>query len=212
LGGLPDISHIDDAVVMGCGDTLLIYTDGVTDSRIDEFSGRLEEEGLRQLMCGCPSRYPEAVADYLLRNLGQADDDIALMVVQVATEPSYTGNFDPEPAMVAGLRREMERFAERFSKVELYNLKVMISEMTTNAIRHGARRPGDHFTISWWEEEEFLRVLIENPGPAFSPDPQIDHDTPGGRGIWLVSELADRWGVTCHNSEVQVWAEKHWEK
>lgn len=212
LGGLEDIEHIDDAVAMSCGDTLLLYTDGVTDSRVDEQSGRLEEEGLATLMQRCPSRYPEAVADYLLRNLGDCEDDVAIMAVQIAKKADYCETFDPEPAAVTGLRREMDRFADRFSKQELYNLKVMISEMTTNAVLHGARRPGDHFTLSWWEEEEFLRILIENPGPAFTPEPQIQHDSPGGRGIWLVSELADRWGITCHNAEVQVWAEKHWEK
>lgn len=210
LGSSPNSEYIDDALGLRAGDTLLLYTDGVFRSRLDE--ELLDEAALADLMGNCPSRYPEAVLNYLLKYVEIDGDDIALMAVQVAVKPDFKASFDPQPSLITELRNMMERFADRFSTEEMYNLKVMISEMTTNAIRHGARRPEDNFCLSWWEEEDFLRILIENPGPAFIPEPQIGHDTPGGRGIWLVSELADRWGVTCHNAEVQVWAEKHWKK
>ena len=41
-----------------------------------------------------------------------------------------------------------------------------------------------------------LSVAISDPGPGFRPEVvEPDHEQEGGRGLFLVDQLADRWGV-----------------
>lgn len=90
-------------------------------------------------------------------------------------------------------RRVCEVIAPEFGDGDVDTLRLLVSEVVTNAVRHGgASRPVElHAT---WNSE--VRVEVSDSGEGFTPAPrQGPWDEPGGFGLFLVGQLADRWGV-----------------
>jgi serine/threonine-protein kinase RsbW len=72
-------------------------------------------------------------------------------------------------------------------------LKLLVSEVVTNAVRHGGSAGPVELHASWNSE---IRVAVQDHGDGFSPTPRNGRpDEPGGFGLYLVGQLADRWGV-----------------
>ena len=79
---------------------------------------------------------------------------------------------------------------------------LLVSELVTNAIIHGrtaatieAHRPGDH-----------LRVTVHDNNPGLPPvggQPPLSNES--GRGLQIVSLLAQDWGVETNSHGKAVW-------
>jgi sigma-B regulation protein RsbU (phosphoserine phosphatase) len=85
LGAVARPSLTDAEVVLGPGDVLVLYTDGVTESRTPR--GRLGVDGLSLLLSTCGDLDAEAIAERVLTAAAghgreATDDDIALLVVR----------------------------------------------------------------------------------------------------------------------------------
>ncbi|MFZ3558202.1 ATP-binding protein [Streptomyces sp. BH055] len=94
----------------------------------------------------------------------------------------------------------------------LDDVKVCVSELATNAIRHGSRsRVGGGFLVRVASRDARLRVEVHDSGgndeqPPYVKEPAADVDS--GRGLYLVEALADDWGVQPQDgSGHTVWAE-----
>ena len=79
---------VDQTVTLGPGDTVLFYTDGVTEVR-DRQRRMLGDDGLIDVLRSCAGLPPDAVADRILdasirHARGEPHDDIAMLVVQTA--------------------------------------------------------------------------------------------------------------------------------
>ncbi|MEU5363571.1 SpoIIE family protein phosphatase [Streptomyces sp. NPDC005925] len=89
VGALPDASFTAGATTLGPGDTLLLYTDGLTEARIDAEHTLYDDERLRDFAgdqaCIAPRPLVAAVAA-LLEKLGDGvDDDTALLALGTPT-------------------------------------------------------------------------------------------------------------------------------
>ncbi len=98
----------------------------------------------------------------------------------------------PEGASFA--RRAMVRAAVlwRLDRDLTETALLLVSELTTNAIRHGA----PPVRLSLRLERDRLRVEVTDSSPAL---PELDHPGPdqvGGRGLQIVQLLAARWGAS----------------
>jgi len=87
LGVFEDPTLSDDAVDLGPGDALVLYTDGVTDERRGE--EEFGERRLAEVLAGLAARSAQEIADALLAEVvafrsDQARDDIALLVLRVS--------------------------------------------------------------------------------------------------------------------------------
>jgi anti-sigma regulatory factor (Ser/Thr protein kinase) len=72
-------------------------------------------------------------------------------------------------------------------------LKLLVSEVVTNAVRHGGSDGPVELHASWNSE---IRVAVQDHGDGFTHRPRAEEpDEPGGFGLYLVGQLADRWGV-----------------
>jgi serine/threonine-protein kinase RsbW len=76
------------------------------------------------------------------------------------------------------------------------DVRLLVSELVTNAVRHADIGPGDRIRLVVDVADHTLRVEVHDPGGGFVPSaPEPDPARPSGWGLYLVAELADRWGV-----------------
>ena len=76
--------------------------------------------------------------------------------------------------------------------------RLVMSELVTNAVKHGAENGQDVLRVTIEVFGESLRVEIEQPGrtPDLSPvEPRLYGQDFGGLGLYIVDELADDWGA-----------------
>ena len=81
---------------------------------------------------------------------------------------------------------------------------LLVSEVVTNAIRHGCMREDDRIIVAARMTPDFARVEVRDPGRGFDPD--VRHDG-GGFGLRLLDMLAARWGVDRDDGGTRVWFE-----
>jgi anti-sigma regulatory factor (Ser/Thr protein kinase) len=93
----------------------------------------------------------------------------------------------------ATARRALKGLAGRVSEGRARDLALLVSELVTNAVRHAA---GERLRLVVTLDARALRVEVHDPGNGFEPrEPEPDPTRPSGWGLFLVDELADRWGV-----------------
>jgi anti-sigma regulatory factor (Ser/Thr protein kinase) len=88
----------------------------------------------------------------------------------------------------------------------LANLALVVSEIVTNAVRHG--KPGGEIRLAATPKDDFLCVQVTDEGHGFVPCPgAMASDAHGGFGLFLVERLTRRWGMTRENMRTRVWFE-----
>jgi len=88
----------------------------------------------------------------------------------------------------------------------LEDLQLLVSEVVTNAVRHGGGSEGEPITLRLVERPGTIRVEVSDDGPGFerhSPTPRTD----GGWGLFFVDKLASRWDVESTPRSTLVWFE-----
>jgi anti-sigma regulatory factor (Ser/Thr protein kinase) len=100
----------------------------------------------------------------------------------------------PEPRSVARARAKvLAAVGPELDDARSETLRLLISELVTNAVRHGGRDAPVELHAHW---NSCLRVEVMDQGRGFTPSPRTAPvDEPGGYGLFLVCTLADRWGV-----------------
>jgi anti-sigma regulatory factor (Ser/Thr protein kinase) len=88
----------------------------------------------------------------------------------------------------------------------LPSLALVISEIVTNAVRHG--HPGGEILLAATPKDDFLCVQVTDEGRGFVHSPGAMASEPGGGfGLFLVEKLTRRWGMTRENTRTRVWFE-----
>jgi signal transduction histidine kinase len=108
---------------------------------------------------------------------------------------------DPGAPMLArGLLRT--RFAPQLTPAELRAAEIVVSELVTNALRHG----DGAIRLRLDYDDGVLRGEVIDDGAGFEAEVRARgaRDV-SGRGLWLVGKLARRWGV--HDGSSHVWFE-----
>jgi anti-sigma regulatory factor (Ser/Thr protein kinase) len=82
-------------------------------------------------------------------------------------------------------------------------LELLVSELVTNAVRH-AGTPGE---VHIAELVDRVRVDVTDASPIAPTQPHIDLTETSGRGLLLVRELSDAWGIDLRNHGKAVWFE-----
>lgn len=112
---------------------------------------------------------------------------------------------DPEPTGPAHARRIIaEELASRLPASAVDDIKLMVSELVTNGIVHGVRGNDAPVMLDLCVNGDVrCGVLDEGPGLAA----RVKRG--GGWGLWVVEQLADRWGMERSAERTEVWFERH---
>jgi anti-sigma regulatory factor (Ser/Thr protein kinase) len=111
----------------------------------------------------------------------------------------------PEAASVA--RHALDGLSDAVPDGRMRDVRLLVSELVTNAVRHANLAAGDVINLIIDVADTVLRVEVHDPGGGFVPSaPSPDPARPSGWGLYLVAELADRWGVDS-DAETLVWFE-----
>jgi len=111
----------------------------------------------------------------------------------------------PEAASQA--RHVLDGLPRALPDGRMRDVRLLVSELVTNAVRHANLASGDVIELVIELAERTLRVEVHDPGGGFVPTaPSPDPARPSGWGLYLVAELADRWGVHS-DDETLVWFE-----
>jgi PAS domain S-box-containing protein len=191
--------EIPDGALLG------LYTDGLVESRKHQL-----EEGLlalRETLSG-PPRELENLCDHLLTALDphHGEDDIALLMARVHALPAdAVGDWTlpSEPTSVARARELACGWLLARGLDDLIDTtELLVSELATNALRHGR----GNIRLRLLRDTKLVCEVWDN-GYA-QPRQRRARDTDeGGRGLQLVSMLADRWGSRRTPSGKTVWFE-----
>ncbi|MFJ8437371.1 SpoIIE family protein phosphatase [Kitasatospora griseola] len=187
------------------GAVLGLYTDGLVESRKHQL-----DEGLNAFRTALTngSDQLEELCDQVLEELNphHGEDDIALLMAKVHALPKGSvgdWRLPPEPTSVARAREAACGWLLERGLDELVDTsELLVSELVTNALRHG-------------RGEIRLRLLRDRTlvcevwDDAYAQPRQrrAQETDEGGRGLQLVSLLAERWGSRRTPKGKIVWFE-----
>jgi anti-sigma regulatory factor (Ser/Thr protein kinase) len=115
----------------------------------------------------------------------------------------------PDAAQSVPLCRRMLRFfLDELSVPEARaaDIELAISEATGNVVLHAYVEDGHYYRVTIEFFPHCVRLQVEDSGCGFVREdvPAPSSDQPGGRGLWLIEQLADSAAVTtlpnggCH--------------
>ncbi|MGV4983267.1 SpoIIE family protein phosphatase [Streptomyces sp. NRAIS4] len=202
LGGLPfEAIEID----LPEGSRLVLYTDGLIADRDRDVDAVLDQ--LRGALAH-PEHTPEETCQVVLNSVAPAHpgDDIALLVARthgLAPDRIATWDLQPDPALVSEVRaRAIRQLADWGLDEAAFAAELMLSELVTNAIRHGSGpirvRLLHHRTLICEVSD------TSNTAPHLRRAASTDE---GGRGLFLVAQLAQSWGTRYLPQGKVIWAE-----
>jgi len=89
----------------------------------------------------------------------------------------------------------------------LDDLKLLVSELVTNSVRHTGLQLGDLIELRVSGEPGRVRVEVADQGPGFKPQPPPRASSrESGWGLFLVEQISSRWGLAV-DGETRVWFE-----
>ncbi|MBB4717126.1 SpoIIE family protein phosphatase/ATP-binding protein [Streptomyces luteogriseus] len=204
LGGMPFRTA---ELCLEEGTQLVLYTDGLIEDRRRDLDAGLEL--LRDALTGHPGRPPEETCQDVLASLlpGHPKDDVALLVARTRElPPDQIADWDvpADPAAVSGMRDAVSQRLEAWGLSECgFTLELILSELITNAIRYGAGPIHVRLIRD--------RTLICEVADGSSTSPHLRYAATtdeGGRGLFLVSQMAERWGTRYTPHGKVIWAEQ----
>ena len=111
------------------------------------------------------------------------------------------------PEAAAEARRALDDLGGELPGGRMRDVRLLVSELVTNAVRHADLAGEDVIELVIELADHRLRVEVHDPGGGFVPSaPSPDPARPSGWGLYLVAELADRWGVDS-DDRTRVWFE-----
>ncbi|MFE6758064.1 SpoIIE family protein phosphatase [Streptomyces sp. NPDC057684] len=203
VGGLPfeacEVEVPEDS-------TLALYTDGLVERRdrdIDEGIGVL-----RHTLTRASGDLDEACGEALEALLpDRAEDDVVLILARAHAFPAHrVARWDVphDPAAVGQVRTAATNQLAAWGLEDLtFVTELVLSELVTNAIRYTT----GPISLRLLLDRQLICEVFDSSSTA--PHLRYAETTDeGGRGLFLVAQLADRWGVRYTPAGKIIWTEQ----
>ncbi len=201
--------------VLAPGDTLVLFTDGVTEAEaadgtllgMDRFVTLLGE-----VADGAPQALITRIVEQVSSHAGgfQATDDMTALAIRfqpadVTTRPgahgvAWTIEVEPSPAGIEIARQRLLGIlqARDIQPGQCHDVELIAEECLTNVVR-AAGKPGCRLSMELELDAAAIALTFRDTGPAFNPleagEPDLDASIAsrpiGGLGIHLLREIAD---------------------
>ncbi|MGI5404945.1 SpoIIE family protein phosphatase [Streptomyces sp. CA-135486] len=203
LGGLPfESAEID----VKEGSVIAFYTDGLI-----EASDRDVDVGFERLCFALahPDRPLDEICNTMVRMLlpEHPRDDVAFLVARpraLSTDDVATWDVPAVPSAVHTIRQMTNRQLTAWNLEDAaFTTELIVSELVTNAIRH-ATPP---ISLRLIRERTLICEVSDssNTSPHLRRPLSTDE---GGRGLFLVAQVAQRWGTRYTPQGKTIWAEQ----
>ncbi len=194
--------------VIDDGSLIVLYTDGLVENRtrdIDDGLARLRktfgaESMSRPLEDLCKATLEGVYAD-------QQRDDIAVLIARLRRLPAdhhAVWALDADPASVSEARTRVRASLEKWALTELTDTtELLVSELVTNALRYARGQ----ITVRLVLERTLVCEVLDDSAAL----PRLRHaggTDESGRGLHVVSQIAQRWGTRRTSSGKVVWCEQ----
>ncbi|MET7883968.1 SpoIIE family protein phosphatase [Streptomyces avermitilis] len=202
LGGLP---YENVELNLSSGSVVAFFTDGVVEDRRTDIDIGIDRLAQVLTWQRCPL---EELCDRALSDMPpgpQADDATLLLVRTRRLGADHVADLElpPDPTMVAHARTLTDRQLAIWGLSELsFTASLVVSELVTNGIRY-ATGP---VMLRLIRDRCLLCEVSDNAHTA----PHLRRarrDDEGGRGLFLVAQVSQRWGTRYTASGKTIWAE-----
>jgi len=189
------------------GSLLVMYTDGLVERRTEDIDEGLA--GLKKIFG--PSSPAEPLEDLCRRTLaGVYDDhqrdDIAILIARlrrIGADRHASWNLAPKLTAARRARSLIRRPLREWGLTELTPLaELVVSELVTNAVRYAQSKISLRLVL---EGGLFCEVIDDSAAlPRLRQAAEFDER---GRGLQVVSQIAQRWGTRRTGAGKVVWCE-----
>jgi serine phosphatase RsbU (regulator of sigma subunit)/anti-sigma regulatory factor (Ser/Thr protein kinase) len=188
------------------GTVIALYTDGLLDLRHRE-----ADRAIRALAAAIPPTTDslQQLCDRVLASLPTAhEDDLALLLARTRVldaERVASWEFPAQPEQVPAARSAVGEQLAAWGLAELaFAMELVVSELITNACRHADGPVGLRLI------RDVSLICEVSDTSSTSPHPRrADPLDEGGRGLFLVGQLADGWGTRYTETGKTIWAAKY---
>jgi serine phosphatase RsbU (regulator of sigma subunit) len=190
------------------GSLLVLYTDGLVENRTRDI-----DVGLRLLSeifgPGAAARPLEDLCRATLAGVysDQQRDDIALLMARLSRIPADNHVSWTLPAELTSARRARGLIRRPLTRWNLADLipvtELLVSELVTNSVRYAQGMIGLRLVL-----EGGLVVEVTDDSAALPRLRHPDEDDERGRGLQVISQLAQRWGARRTATGKVVWCEQ----
>jgi signal transduction histidine kinase len=109
------------------------------------------------------------------------------------------------PEAAARARRELSRLRADLDPPLAENLRLLVTELVSNAVRHAA---AETVSLKVLVGRTTVLTEVKDSGPGFDPARAgVPRANQTGWGLFLVQRLADSWGVAHDTAATKVWFE-----
>jgi anti-sigma regulatory factor (Ser/Thr protein kinase) len=114
----------------------------------------------------------------------------------------------PNRDAAAAARRELDGFRGELDEDVIERSALVVTEVVNNSVTHAGLTAAQPIDLNIQVLPGCLRTEVTDEGSR-SFDPVVTPPYPGqnsGRGLWMIDQLTDRWGVDFTRS-TRVWCE-----
>lgn len=207
LGVMEDIAYGSHEFSIGPGDTILLYTDGITEA-MNRQGEMFSDQRLESILSGCVESGASEITDRVKNTVfafadgADQSDDITVLALKNVFLGKLRLTIKNRLEEITRLAEEIEQFAEsrRLPGKLAFQLNLVVEEIVTNIIKYGYNDQGDHeITVVLEAKGGAVLITVIDDGRQFNPleAPEADTGLPaedrpvGGLGIHLVRQIVD---------------------
>lgn len=207
LGVMEDVPYVRASIKLEAGDSLVMYTDGVTEA-MNPCGELLNEGRLEAMLREYDGRTAREEVLHVLHatrqfvNGASQSDDITIMAMKYFGQKQMQCRLKNRLQEIPALAKAVEHFAavNDLPEQAVFQVNLALDELLTNTISYGYPEGEEHeIIVGFVLKDERLVIEIRDDGRPFDPlqqsEPDINQDIEerpiGGLGIHLVRSMMD---------------------